>query len=261
MQFLFDQKRKIKFAKKCFLFLRFIKIRITEMANSGVSFWLCPEFGREVKLNNKFIVILSIVAMSVCAGNARSQNFIFKYPRTGGFKVKDRDKFDFSNAQHYTGSGILAVGFYKLLADTPIKHEKLVAGLAACLVGLAKEIEDGYREGFGEKDLLFNQLGIISFLFLSELTHYTLTLKYIVGGDQDYGLGLRFFRTNDFSPLKISLGLYAIRDVNGKSWVGMDSHFNLHKNAEIHMGASAVDINDANAFHFRPNIGLAFRFL
>jgi len=204
--------------------------------------------------------LLGCIAFFAFVPAVHSQNFLFKEPRHGGFKIKKDDNFDFTNAQHFLGTGVLVVGLYKGIRATRQSHPKLTAALLATTIGLLKELEDGYREGVGVKDIIFNELGMFTFLFLADYTHYTLTLKQMVITPDEYGIGIRFFRTSDFTPFKASLGFYAIRDNHDRSWAGADTHFKLHRNLEFHFGASLVDLAQANRFQFRPNIGLAFRF-
>ncbi len=208
------------------------------------------------------IAISGLVCLLFCLGQSSTvfaQNFLFKHPRGGGFKVKKHDELDFTNAQHFVGSGVLAVGLYKVAKNSNFKHPKVVAGVMATVVGLLKELEDGYREGWGMKDVIFNEIGIVGALVTSSAMHYTVTIKHVVMGPYDYGIGIRFFRTTDFTSLMASLGIYVIRDNHQRSWVGMDTHFLLTKSAELHFGVSMIDLDDANRFHFRPNLGIGFR--
>ncbi len=188
-----------------------------------------------------------------------AQDFLFKAPRQGGFKFKKNDKFDFSNTQHFSGSGVVAIGFYMALKNTSVRYPKAMAGIMASMVGLLKELEDGYRDGWGNKDVLFNELGILTFLLLSDYAHYTLTFKQIVAGPDDYSVGVRFFRTSDFTPLRASFGFYVEYDNHHETWVGIDSHFALFGRAEGHVGVSLANLRNANELHWRPNFGLGFR--
>ncbi len=208
------------------------------------------------------IAMSGLVCLVVLGGHvsvAHTQNFLFKFPRTGGFKFKQNDRFDFSNTQHFAASGVLAVGFYDVLRNAKVGHPRAWAVAITTVVGLLKELEDGYREGWGMKDVMFNELGIATFLLLQGSTRYTLTLKDFVRGPNDYGLGIRFFRSADFTPLKASLGLYLMRDNRNRSWFGVDSHFVLHKRAEVHIGSSMVNLADPNRFNFRLNVGIGLR--
>ncbi|MFQ5650454.1 MAG: hypothetical protein ACE5IY_10980 [bacterium] len=210
-------------------------------------------------LLSRLIFVLFFLAMLI--SNAPAQNFLFKQPRRGGFKFKQHDEFDFTNAQHFTGSGILAVGFYRLLQHTHIRKPKVMASLLATGVGLLKELEDGYREGWGMKDVLFNELGIMTFLILNEYTRFTLTLKQVIISPDDYGAGIRFFRSADLTPLNASFGVYLIHTNNRETWVGLDSHFSLIEKLEFHVGSSMINLGYANRFHFRPNVGFGIRLL
>lgn len=211
-------------------------------------------------MNKAFTLFLIIFAVSIAAPNSsKAQNFLFKEPRDGRFKFKQVDNYDFTNVQHFTGTGMLAVGFHKLLRNQGVRYPKIWAALFATGVGLLKEYEDGYREGFGMKDVMANELGIASFLFLSDITHYTVTFKQVVMGPDDYGAGIRFFRTSDFSPLNTSFGIYTIFDNRQRTWVGVDIHLGVFEKAEVHVGASMINLDNANFFEFRPNFGFALR--
>jgi len=190
---------------------------------------------------------------------ASAQYFLFKQPRHGGFKIKPNDQFDFSNIQHFTGSGILATGFYHILQDRGMAHPKLLAGLLATGVGLLKEFEDGYREGFGMKDVLSNEFGIATFLLANKLTHFTVTVKQVISGPNDYGLGLRFFRTGEISPLKTTFGVYVVRDNHADTWVGLDSDVGLDKRLELHFGVSLLKLENSNFTSISPTFGFAYR--
>ncbi len=207
-------------------------------------------------VTRRLLVFLFMAAFST---SVSAQNFIFKHPRQGGFKLKEDDRFDFTNAQHFTGSGILAVGLYDLLRDSDVRSPKIMAGLLASGIGLLKEFEDGYREGWGMKDVIFNELGIITFLFVNQHTKFTLTLKQVITAPDDYGAGIRFFRSAEFSPLNTSLGIYVIYNNYSQMWVGVDSHFGLGQGFEFHAGISMINLDEANTFQFRPNFGLAVR--
>ncbi len=186
---------------------------------------------------------------------AKAQNFLFKHPRQGEFKLKKNDRFDFSNTQHFSGSGMLAIAYYDLLKKTHVGHPKLMAAVLATGTGLLKELEDGYREGWGMKDVLSNEIGIVAFLLLDNYTNYTLTLKQVISGPNDYGVGLRFFRTADFTMLKASLGVYMAYNNRRETWVGLDSNFKIYQNLEFNLGASMVNLSNPNKFYFKPNFG------
>ena len=192
---------------------------------------------------------------------AKAQYFLFGEPRHGGFKVSNNNELDFSNFQHFVGSGILAVGFYKLLTHNEVKSSKsdmIKAGLLASGLGLLKEFEDGFREGWGRNDAIFNQLGILTFLILNRYSHYTFTPEYTLFGNSNYGLGVRFFRSPEISPLKASLGLFATYYNFRKGIIGVDLHFSLNDKIELHLGISLLTLENSNQYHVRPNIGVGF---
>ncbi len=205
------------------------------------------------------VAIFALCFLVLSSSTAEAQYFLFKQKRRGGFKVKPHDELDFSNAQHFTGSGMVAVGFYRIFRNTNMKYPKLFAGLMASGVGLLKEVEDGYREGFGVKDVIFNELGITAFLLSSNLTHFTLAIKQVVTTSDDYGVGVRFFRTTEFLPLQASFGLYTIRNNHEETWVGIDSSIHLYKELQLSFGMSMIKLETSNFAEFRPNFGLAYQ--
>ena len=195
---------------------------------------------------------------------AKAQYFLFGEPRHGGFKVSNNNELDFSNFQHFVGSGILAVGFYKLLTHNEVKSSKsdmIKAGLLASGLGLLKEFEDGFREGWGRNDAIFNQLGILTFLILNRYSHYTFTPEYTLFGNSNYGLGVRFFQFPQVTPLKASLGFFATYYNFKKVLIGIDSHFAFawdDTEIELHLGISLLKLQNSNQFHVRPNLGVGF---
>lgn len=208
----------------------------------------------------KWLLQLAVVmAVTAITTTASAQNFLFKFPRQGGFKFKHDDSFDFTNAQHFAASGMVAVGIYDLIHGTSIRKPKVMAGIMATMIGLLKEFEDGYREGWDPKDVMFNEIGIATFLLFNQYTHFTLTMEQVFTGTEDYGAALRFFRTSDFTPWKASLGFYLLYNNHREKWMGMDLHFSVLQKLEVHAGVSAVNLAYANVFEFRPNLGFGIR--
>jgi len=208
-------------------------------------------------MKSMLVLCASIAIGLLISTSAFGQNVLFKHPRSGGFKVIKNDVYDFSNAQHFTGSGVLAVGFHKILQKKSVSNAKFKAGVLASIVGALKELEDGYRGGFGLKDLAFNHLGIIGFLYSSDFWQYTLSLKQVIVNDQSYGAGLRFFKTADFLPVNSSFGLYWVRDTRKIDWLGVDFSLAARRGVGVQFGVSFVQAQNANKFYFRPNVGLA----
>ncbi len=202
-------------------------------------------------------MIISVLILIVIQSEVQGQ--LFDSPRRGGFKFIKNDNFDITNAQHFVGSGIVAVGFYKLFKPLSMSHPKVAAGLVTSFLGLLKEYEDGHREGFGKKDAIFNQIGIVTFLLLSEYSNYTLTYEQIISSPNNLGLGIRFFRTADFTPLKTSIGLFIYYDNYDDTWLGVDTHLLLLSRTELHIGLSIVKLADPNHAYIRPNIGVGFK--
>jgi hypothetical protein len=169
------------------------------------------------------------------------------------------DKLDFSHAAHFAGSGVLAVGFYKFFQSWNIKHPKVWAGVFASSLGLLKEWEDGYREGWGIYDSIFNQLGIVTFLLLSEYTHFTVTYEQVLLKPNNFGVGLRFFRTSEFKPLNTSFGFYTYISKNQEVRMGLDTHLLRLSRLELHFGVTFIGLRDANMLDIRPDVGLGFK--
>ena len=209
--------------------------------------------------NFKFTICLILMLFTV--SETRAQFHLFDEPRKGGFKILENDNFDITNTQHFAGSGLLALGFYKIFQTRESKQAKLKAALLASSLGLLKELEDGFREGFGIKDTIFNELGIITFLLLSDYSHFTLTFEQLFLSSKDFGLGLRFFRTSEFNLLNGSLGFFVYYSNYKKAWLGVNSHFVLKDKIELHLGLALFNIESANQLNVRPSVGIAFKLL
>ncbi|MFQ5676317.1 MAG: hypothetical protein ACE5G1_10505 [bacterium] len=190
----------------------------------------------------------------------KAQKYLFSEPRHGGFKFKSHDPFDITNTLHFSGTGMLAYGFYKLLRLKGTKHSKLKAGLLASGLGFLKEFEDGYREGWGHKDVMFNELGIISYLLLSDYLHFTATFEQVISSDRNYGIGIRYFKTSEVTPLNASVGLFYLYTTQKESELGVDLHFFLLAKSQLHLGFAFVQFKDAAVFAVgRPNLGIGFK--
>lgn len=206
-----------------------------------------------------YIVLSSVILLTLSFEPVFSQNYLFDEPRKGGFKFIPEDRLDVTHAMHFSGSGMLARGFYNLYHSRGIKHARLWAGLSACGVGLLKEYEDSYREGWGRVDTFFNQLGILSFLLLKDQTQYSFTVEQVVSSAERFGVGVRFFKTKHFSPLQTSVGLFGYYDNYSEIWFGVDAHFSLIGRTELHTGMSLFKLQDPNRPNIQPTVGLAFR--
>lgn len=189
-----------------------------------------------------------------------AQNYLFDEPRRGGLKFIPHDNVDITNAMHFSGSGMLARGFYNLYQSRGVKHPKLWAGISACGLGLLKEYEDAYREGWGRFDTIFNQLGILSFLLLKDYTRYSFTVEQVMTPLERIGVGIRFFRSETFSLLKASVGLFGYYDNYSEVWFGVDTHFLLIARTELHTGITLFKLQDPNRPNIQPTVGFAFRF-
>jgi hypothetical protein len=202
--------------------------------------------------------IVGLLCLAALNTDLCAQNFLFKHPRQGGFKFVQHDGADVTNLEHFAGSGILAIGAYNVYGRMGWRHAKLKAGLTACAIGLLKEFEDGYREGWGRMDTFANQVGIVTFLLLSDYAHFTLGIEQLFQGIDDYGLGVRFFRFAQLTPLKASFGFFALYNAHRQPWVGVDTHFLLLGRSEVHMGFSMINLQSANRLNVKPNIGISF---
>ncbi len=186
--------------------------------------------------------------------------YLFSEPRQGGFKFIGDDRFDVTNGMHFSGSGMLAVGFYKFFKADGSPHPKLNAALVSSALGLLKEFEDGYREGWGIKDSFFNQLGILSFLLMGDQLHFTATLEQALSTSENYSFGVRYFKTSVFTPLHTSLGLFALYNTRKVTEFGVDMHVFLFARTELHLGLVLATMKgDAVKMVQRPNVGLGFK--
>ena len=174
------------------------------------------------------------------------------------FKFVRHERPDVTNLQHFSGSGILAVGVFKIYNSMGWQHARLKAGLTACAIGLMKEFEDGYREGWGRIDTFANQLGIVTFLLLADYAHFTIGIEQLYQGTEDYGLGIRFFHFAQVTPLQASFGFFTLYNNQHQPWVGVDSHFLLLGRSEVHLGLSMVNLQSATELNVKPNIGISF---
>lgn len=116
---------------------------------------------------------------------APSLSHAWNYPGDGKFKqlapnrdawfFVDEENWDIKNPdkwQHFTG-------FY-VTQKLPSRHmNKYVSAVVAFSLGVAKEWEDGYREGWSGRDVLANTLGIVSAMYDKP------TSKVIATYDQD----------------------------------------------------------------------------
>lgn len=190
----------------------------------------------------------------------KAQKYIFSHPRGGGFKFVKNDRFDPTSGMHFTGSGMLAVGFYKFFKADGSPHPKLNAALVSSALGLLKEFEDGYREGWGIKDSFLNQIGILSFLLIGEHLHFTGTFEQAISNSENYSLGLRYFKTSDLTRLHASLGLFAHYNTRKVTEFGVDMHALLFARTELHLGLILLNMRgDDLEIVQRPSLGLGFR--
>ncbi len=205
-------------------------------------------------------IFICLVFLLAGLSPVKAQKYLFGEPRQGSFKFVNDDRFDVTNGMHFSGSGMLAVGFYKFFKADGSPHPKLNAAVIACALGLLKEFEDGYREGWGIKDSIFNQLGILSFLLLGDHLHFTATLEQALSTAENYSFGVRYLRTSEFTPLNTSLGLFAHYNTRKVTEFGADMHFFLFGKTELHLGLTLATMKrDVVKMVQRPNVGLGFK--
>ena len=90
--------------------------------------------------------------------------YLFEHPRDGKFKVTpwNQDCWDKTSLGHYYGSAGLSASLNFYFDKKDSKKPVLKSTLITLGLGALKETEDGFREGFGGKDLIANALGTIS---------------------------------------------------------------------------------------------------
>ena len=117
-----------------------------------------------MKLKTLVLTILFLlVANAIC--------YAWNYPRDGKFKqlsphndswfFVDEEHWDIKAPdkwQHFTG-------FYVTQKFLSKYMNKYVSAVLAFSLGVAKEYEDGYREGWSARDLAANTLGILSAMY------------------------------------------------------------------------------------------------
>ncbi len=212
------------------------------------------------KMHKKIQIAICFVFMLVGITPVKAQKYLFSHPREGGFKFVKDDRFDATSGMHFSGSGMLAVGFYKFFKADGSPHPKLNAALVSSALGFLKEFEDGYREGWGIKDSFLNQIGIFSFLVIGEHLHFTGTLEQAISTSENYSLGLRYFKTSEFTPLHASLGLFAHYNTQKVTEFGVDTHVFLFARTELHLGLILTTMKgDKVKIVQRPSLGLGFR--
>ena len=119
-------------------------------------------------MKNKLKAILFSSYIILIPANSKAGNYkipyLFEHPRDGKFKVIpwEKDVWNKTSVEHYCGSAGLAssLNFYFDKKDS--KNSILKAGAITFGLGLLKEAEDGFREGFGRKDLLADFFGIFT---------------------------------------------------------------------------------------------------
>jgi len=112
---------------------------------------------------------------------------LFECPRKGYFTVipQDQDKIDYTSYLHYLSSAMM-VGVLDQWMD------RSEAAALTFIIGFLKEVEDGYREGFGVKDLGFNMLGIFIYVLFSGLEENRAMRVELRKWNKAYGVKVAF---------------------------------------------------------------------
>lgn len=94
--------------------------------------------------------------------------YLFEHPRDGKFKTIpwSHEPWDGTTKYHYRGSAMLSSGLNFYFDQKNSKNPELKAGLITIGIGLLKEAEDGFREGFSSRDLAADAAGTISGILL-----------------------------------------------------------------------------------------------
>ena len=109
----------------------------------------------------KTLVIVGLLSFSSLYAKDYKIPFLFEEPRRETFKVIEwnKDKIDKTSLEHIIGSGVISSSLNWYFDKKDIKYP-IVKSIGITLgIGLLKEFEDGYREGFSYKDMGFNILG------------------------------------------------------------------------------------------------------
>ncbi|MCG8603642.1 hypothetical protein MJD09_01400 [bacterium] len=208
-------------------------------------------------MHRSSIAVIAILALTILCTDCQAQLLLFKEPRKGGFKFLKDSKMDVTHLQHFAGSGMLAIAFYHLFESKA--HAKLKAGAAAMSLALLKEVEDGFREGFGINDAIFDQIGVISFLLLSDHLGYSLEFVPVASPPDELGAGVRFFQTKKVGGMIPTYGFFIYQSNLGMTRVGLDAHFAVTDDIATHFGMSLFTLQNPNLYDLRPNWGLSFR--
>ena len=90
--------------------------------------------------------------------------YLFEHQRKHDFTFLpwNLDNLDNTSLVHYAGSCTLFLGVNYWLDSEHIKDGELKAGGIVLGLGLLKELEDGFREGFGRKDFVCDFAGVFT---------------------------------------------------------------------------------------------------
>jgi hypothetical protein len=103
--------------------------------------------------------MLTTTAIDCCFGQDWTWPWVFEEPRSGGFKMKEDQPFDRTKVLHFAG-GMYVDAIAALLYDVSgVKKPFLWSYGTTTAIALAKEYEDGRREGFDTNDFIANRLG------------------------------------------------------------------------------------------------------
>jgi len=108
---------------------------------------------------NRILVMLCLLVIS--ANASWKVPWLFEHPRDGKFKVIEwkNDSFDNTSFQHLGGSYFGTVALDIIYDKVGVDNSSIWAFTTMLGLGLLKEVEDGYREGFSRRDLLMDFIG------------------------------------------------------------------------------------------------------
>ena len=87
---------------------------------------------------------------------------LFEWPRKGYFTMLswEEDKYDKTNLMHLSASCVIAGIGDNILEALGSENSTYYASLITFTLGFFKEVEDGYREGFSRRDLIYDAVGV-----------------------------------------------------------------------------------------------------
>ncbi len=102
------------------------------------------------------LIIILLIGINLYGGIP----ILFEHPRDGKFKWATNEQFNSSTMIHGMGSFMGTIITATLYKKFDVTSKPALWGMATVWgLGLLKETEDGFREGFGRTDLLSNTIG------------------------------------------------------------------------------------------------------